>query len=119
MPTIRHGDFARWNLLRTADESLMVLDWEWGAARGMPGIDLIHYFAQDARLVRKLSPTAVVVSVLESLKHPQCKAYLQRTGWGNDSQPLALATSLAYTFGTDQQANGEVLEAALRFLKQG
>ena len=90
----------------------MVLDWEWGAARGMPGIDLVHYFAQDARLVRKLSPTAVVAAVLESLESPQCMAYLERTGWGGEAR-LALIASLAYTFGTGQQANGEILEAAL------
>lgn len=112
VPTIRHGDFARWNLLRTSDGKLTALDWEWGVARGMPGIDLVHFFAQDARLVRKLSPSAVVSSVLKSLEDPHCAEYLERTGWGGEAR-LALLVSLAYTFGTGQQANGEILDAAL------
>lgn len=110
--TTRHGDFARWNLLRDDAGNLVVLDWEWGMPEGMPGIDLVHYFAQDARLVRQLAPEAVVASILRSLKHPQCKAYLQRTGWAGEAH-LALVATLAYTFGTGQQANGDALEAAL------
>jgi hypothetical protein len=66
-PAVRHGDFARWNLLQKKDGSIMVLDWEWSTPCGMPGIDLVHLFAQDARLVEKLSANAVVQSRMPSL----------------------------------------------------
>lgn len=112
VPTIRHGDFARWNLIRQPDGNLMVLDWEWGHPRGMPGIDLGHYFAQDARLVRKLSPAAVVAGVLEAMESAACQGYLRRTGWEGEAR-MALIAGLAYTFGSGQQSNGDILEAAL------
>ncbi len=111
-PVIRHGDFARWNLLRMSDGKLMALDWEWGAACGMPGIDLVHYFAQDARLVRRLAPAEVLRSVERSLERADCRKYLERTGWGAEIKLVILA-SIAFTVGAKQQANGEVLEAAL------
>jgi hypothetical protein len=112
VPSIRHGDFARWNLLRTADGSLMVLDWEWGAARGMPGIDLVHYFAQDARLVERLSPAEILNSVERSLQKSACRKQLEKTGWG-ESVRAAILASVAYTVGANQQANEEVLKAAI------
>ena len=68
-PVICHGDFARWNLLRQENGKLIVLDWEWGHQNGMPGIDLAHYFLQDARLVERLSPQEAIrktCSLLES-----------------------------------------------------
>jgi hypothetical protein len=111
-PVIRHGDFARWNLLRMKDGKLMVLDWEWGVGTGMAGIDLVHFFAQDARLVRGLAPEEVIRSVARSLEQPECREYLEQTGWGGEAM-LAILTSIAFTVGARQQANEEVMEAAL------
>ena len=111
-PVIRHGDLARWNLLRTAAGGLMVLDWEWGVARGMPGLDLAHFFAQDARLVRRLPPREVIRSVLGSLQHPACLNYLASCGWQDDCRSVMLA-SIAFTVGAKQQANEEILAAML------
>jgi hypothetical protein len=111
-PAVRHGDFARWNLLRQRDGSLVVLDWEWGTATGMPGIDLVHFFAQDARLVRGLAPAEVIRSVARSLERPACREYLEQTGWGGEAM-LAILASIAFTVGARQQANEEVMEAAL------
>jgi len=111
-PVIRHGDFARWNLIRTAQGGLMVLDWEWGEACGMPGIDLVHFFAQDARLVKRLPPVAVIRSVAQSLQRDDCRNYLEATGWQGDVRATILA-SIAFTVGTGQQANEEVLAALL------
>ncbi len=113
VPSIRHGDFARWNLLRTGDGGLMVLDWEWGTARGMPGIDLVHYFAQDARLVERLGPAEILRSVETSLQSSTCRSQLERSGWSGNPRAATLA-SIAYTVGSKQQANEAVLEAAVR-----
>ena len=111
-PVIRHGDFARWNLLRQSDGSLIVLDWEWGVASGMPGIDLVHFFAQDARLVKRLTPHAVVRSVEQSLGRGDCQDYLAATGWQGEARVVILA-GMAFTVGAKQQANEAVLAALL------
>jgi hypothetical protein len=111
-PVIRHGDFARWNLLEPRDGSCVAIDWEWGIAAGMPGIDLVHFFAQDARLVHRLPPAGVVSSTLEALRAPACRRYLESTGW-NDEAMLAILAGIAFTVGTRQQANEKVLDAAL------
>ncbi len=112
-PVVRHGDFARWNLIRGHDGSLVVLDWEWGAVRGMPGIDIAHFFAQEARLVARQAPGEVVETTLAALRRERCADYLRSVGWGRDVEGALLA-SLAYTHGAGQQANLEVLEALVR-----
>jgi thiamine kinase-like enzyme len=106
--TVRHGDFARWNLLKTHEGNIMVLDWEWSTPCGMPGIDLVHLFAQDARLVDRLSANAIVQSTIHALEAQDCQAYLKKTGWGRDIKS-AMVASIAFTVGTKQQANEEVL----------
>lgn len=111
-PAVRHGDFARWNLVKQSDGKLVVLDWEWGRADGMPGLDLVHYFAQDARLVSRLKPNDVVCSVRRALARRECRDYLESTGWNGDLDHAILA-SIAYSVGTRQQANEEVLNALL------
>lgn len=111
-PSVCHGDFARWNLIKQSDGKLIVLDWEWGRAQGMPGLDLVHYFAQDARLVSRLQPGDLVRSVMMSLSSQECRDYLNATGWGNGLLDVMTA-SIAYTLGTEQQANQGVLDALL------
>ena len=111
-PVICHGDFARWNLLHRADGSLMVLDWEWGHSNGMPGIDLVHYFLQDARLVERLKPSEAIRSTIGKLGSSACQAYLAKTGWSGDPI-LPIIACLAYKQGAGHQENTEVLEAAL------
>jgi hypothetical protein len=111
-PVVCHGDFARWNLLVAADGSVAVLDWEWGHDEGMPGIDLVHFFLQDARLVRRLAPREAVAAAVRALGRPRCAAYLRRTGW--DAAPLAAVVAcLAYKQGAGHQDNAAVLAAAL------
>lgn len=111
-PVICHGDFARWNLLRKSDGELMVLDWEWGHERGMPGIDLIHYFLQDDRLVRRLPATEAIAATLRALNQPACRSYLDDTGWTGDPLLVVIAC-LAYKQGAGHQENGDVLRAAV------
>lgn len=111
-PVICHGDFTRWNLRQRTSGSLVVLDWEWGHRHGMPGIDLVHYFLQDDRLVRRLPPKEAIAATLRNLQRPECAAYLARTGWSGDPL-LPIIASLAYKQGAGHQENAEVLQAAV------
>jgi hypothetical protein len=113
-PVVRHGDFARWNLLEMKDGSCVAIDWEWGHPTGMPGVDLVHLFAQDARLVHQLPPTAAVHAVDQRISVPRCRRYLEACGWGDSARDVMLA-SIAFTVGTKQQANEQVLAAALKW----
>ena len=91
---------------------MIAIDWEWGHPAGMPGIDLVHLFAQDARLVFQVTPDAVVRAVEGKLGTPPCRNYLDICGWGDEIRNVILA-SIAFTVGSKQQENGKVLEAAL------
>lgn len=112
VPVTCHGDFARWNLRRRPDGSMIVLDWEWGHPAGMPGLDLVHYFLQDHRLVRRMSPCDAINATIEDLRRPECEAYLKRTGWTDDPL-LPIIACLAYKQGAGHQDNAEMLEAAV------
>lgn len=111
-PVICHGDFARWNLLRLAADKMVVLDWEWGQVAGLPGLDLVHYFLQDYRLVSRLQPSAAIARTLGMLKSTACRDYLAATGWSCDVLLLVIV-SLAYKHGAGQQDNQDMLDAAL------
>ncbi len=117
-PVIRHGDFARWNLIRQSDGSLMVLDWEWAAPRGLPGLDLVHYFLQDARLVARLPDLEAIRRTADLLQHSDCASYLRKTGWCNHPFAMIVA-SLAFKQGAGHQENRAILKAALEFTSHG
>ncbi len=113
---ICHGDFARWNLRKQRDGKLIVLDWEWGHRDGMPGIDLVHYFLQDMRLVRRMPPEEAIQAALRELRRPECAAYLTKTGWADDPLRPVIAC-LAYKQGAGHQENREILGHACRMAK--
>jgi hypothetical protein len=115
-PVICHGDFARWNLLQREAGGLVVLDWEWGHSHGLPGIDLVHYFLQDARLVERLSPARAIEKTCQALESPDCREYLQKTGWSGDPR-LPMIACLAYKQGAGHQENGEVLRVAVNAIR--
>jgi hypothetical protein len=112
IPVICHGDFARWNLLKQNDDSLIVLDWEWGHSGGLPRIDLVHYFLQDERLVKRLPPAEAIHQTIAKLRSPACSKYLARTGWSGEPL-LPIIASLAYKQGAGHQENRDVLNIAL------
>jgi hypothetical protein len=111
-PSVRHGDLARWNLLRTHDGRLKVLDWEWGERHGLPGIDLVHYLAQDFRLVQRLEPAKVVEETVKALESSVWSAYLEQSGWNGHARELVLAC-LAFKQGAGHQDNEEILRVAV------
>lgn len=112
-PVLRHGDFARWNLLAQPNGGLMALDWEWGGNEGMPALDLVHYFLQDARLVRRLARADAIATTLANLSSPASAAYLRKTGWANDTL-LPIIASLAYKQGAKHQDNRDILAATVK-----
>lgn len=112
VPALRHGDFTRWNLLKQDNGRIIVIDWEWGHTAGMPGIDLVHYYAQDARLVKRLAPHQVIDDVRAMLMQDDCRRYLEQTGWHNDIDALILA-AIAYPVGAKHQENTAVLQEAV------
>ena len=111
-PCIRHGDFTRWNVLRKPTGEIMVIDWEWGHPQGMPGLDLVHYLAQDARLVKRLPPHQVLEETRRELMQAPVMVYLNKSGWGDDLDALILA-AIAYPVGANHQENDEVLRIAI------
>ncbi|QTN32179.1 phosphotransferase [Akkermansiaceae bacterium] len=114
-PAICHGDFTRWNLRTRKDDSPVVLDWEWGHSSGMPGIDLVHYFLQDHRLVKRMSPEDAIRATISDLYRPECSEYLRKTGWG-ENRILPIIASLAWKQGAGHQDNQDVLEAAVELI---
>ena len=111
-PVISHGDFAQWNLLHRPGGQLLALDWEWGGLDGMPGLDLVQYFAQEARLVMQLDAQDVIRKVEAELEKPRARDYLVHTGWGNHTIELIM-TYAAYKQGVKHQKNPELLAACL------
>lgn len=111
-PMIRHGDFARWNLLRKSDGSITALDWEWGHPAAMPGLDLVHYFLQDQRLVRRLPHSEAIAATLVRMRETGSFSLFRETGWPDDPM-LPVIASLAYKQGAGHQENSAVLTAAL------
>jgi hypothetical protein len=66
--TFRHGDLAPWNLLRAPDGRLVAIDWEYGSATGLPGLDLAQYMLQVALLVVRCSPEAALDRATRALQ---------------------------------------------------
>ncbi len=116
VPVICHGDFARWNLRGQAEGTPVALDWEWGHADGMPGLDLVHFFLQDARLVRRRPSSQAIAETIDSLEHPSSRQYLAGTGWQADPI-LPIIASLAWKQGAGHQDNGNILETSVACLR--
>jgi hypothetical protein len=55
-----HGDLAPWNLVRTADGTVAVLDFEYATWGSSPGFDLCHFLVQSGALLGRFSPAEVL-----------------------------------------------------------
>ena len=111
-PSVRHGDFAPWNLLRNAKGDMLALDWEWGVPWGVPGFDLVHFLSQDLRLVQRLSPEEIVDEVETALGKDLYQAYLKRVGWGDARRELFIA-AMAFSLGSNLEGSGPILDRLL------
>jgi thiamine kinase-like enzyme len=64
---IQHGDLTPWNLLRTREGRLQVVDWEHGSLEGFPCIDLAHYILQTSALIHLRSPSDAAREAIDCL----------------------------------------------------
>jgi hypothetical protein len=53
---VQHGDFAPWNMLRRADDTLGAIDWEYGALESFPHLDLAYCALQVLALIQRQAP---------------------------------------------------------------
>lgn len=56
---LAHGDFTRWNVLRAADGTARIIDWEFYGLKPR-WFDLVHYVVSHDMLVEQLSPIEIV-----------------------------------------------------------
>lgn len=81
-PSLRHGDFAPWNLLPCPNGGLKVVDWESGHREDVPGFDLVHYLLQEEFLVHRSAFPAAQGRILQRMHAPLAAEYLTASGWG-------------------------------------
>ena len=96
VPSVRHGDFAPWNLRLDSEGKLVALDWEWGTGFGVPGFDLVHYLCQEGRLIRGFKAQRLIRYVEATLKSSLAGAYLQLAGWRGLERELFISTMAFY-----------------------
>ena len=93
-PSLRHGDFAPWNLLKNPSGTWVAVDWEEGCAEDAPGLDLVHDLLQEAFLIRRAPFGKAAVNILKTLRQPLVAHYLSTCGWsGNESYLFHWATA--------------------------
>ena len=93
-PSLRHGDFVPWNLLRNPAGTWVAVDWEEGCAEDAPGLDLVHDLLQEEFLLRRVSFGQAVIRIQKVLQQPIVAHYLSACGWsGNESFLLHWATA--------------------------
>lgn len=79
---INHGDFAPWNMKKTAQGEVAVIDWEFGTDYGPACWDWIHYLIQRATLVENLSSRDAIQACRDWATTTHGKVFIERTGWG-------------------------------------
>ena len=74
----RHGDFTPWNTM-SADDELLVFDWEYAQGHSPPAWDLFHFLIQTAVLVDGKSPReAYAILAGRSAVLPITQSYLKQ-----------------------------------------
>ena len=93
-PSLRHGDFAPWNLLKNPSGTWVAVDWEEGCAEDAPGLDLVHDLVQEEFLIRRAPFGKAMVRIQKILQEPKVANYLSACGWsGNESFLFHWATA--------------------------
>lgn len=79
---ITHGDFAPWNIKKTPEDKIAVIDWEFGTDHGPACWDWIHYLIQRAILVENMSSRDAIQACRDWATTTHGKVFIERTGWG-------------------------------------
>lgn len=105
-----HGDFTSWNL-RSNENGLVAIDWEWAREDGVGGLDLGHGLLMEAVLVKGVRGEDLVNEVLIKLDRQWISSYLNQCGWNDMNLWMALALQYAATqTGLDVGNELEVLK---------
>jgi len=91
-----HGDFTPWNIKVSDDSKMLVMDWEYGNARGPAGWDWLHYMIQRSVLVSKLSPGETLNACRAWAEKDEGQKFLADAGWGYEVE-LWIGTYLVYS----------------------
>ena len=87
--SLRHGDFAPWNILRDEEGVPVVIDWEFGLENDVPGWDLVHYLILEADLVERKTPQEALEGTIEALKGvDRIRQFLEFVGWAGHEHLL-------------------------------
>ena len=116
-PVMYHGDFAPWNIRVASSEAnapWLILDWEQGALRGIPGWDWLHFVLQYNTLVRRLSPRATLREIEALWESPAFKAYAHRTGIEPVLEELTFVFLVYFLHCTDPRENAETTRKILQ-----
>lgn len=110
-PSLRHGDFAPWNILESEESDPVVIDWEFAELNGVPGWDLVHFVLMSSHLVARVSRESTLEKVKMVLRSdPDARRYLEQVGWSGH-EDLLLKTYLLMM--------GDQLEGFLELLSSG
>lgn len=101
-PSLRHGDFAPWNLLPCPNGGLKVVDWESGHREDVPGFDLVHYLLQEEFLVHRSAFPAAQGRILQRMHAPLAAEYLTASGWGG-AEDILWELALAHESSTRKE----------------
>lgn len=102
---LQHGDLAPWNVLKSPDGNLYLLDWEYSFLEGFPYLDLIYYILRVAALIYRWNP-------VKAFRYTN--AYLSKIiPVLNAGEIRALIRLAAYTTYLQAFENGHSAEAPL------
>ena len=114
-PVLFHGDFAPWNIRVSSSAKngeWIVLDWERGTLRGVPGWDWFNFVVQYNTWIRRLSPEATLSEIETVWESPGFRAYARRTGIETILKELTFVYLLYFL----RYCNPHVKTARLRLL---
>ena len=97
-PVVWHGDFAPWNIKRTATGQWTVLDWEASEPQGLPGWNWIHYVVSAGCLVGGLSADQMDRRLRRLLGSAEFRSYAEKTRIAGIEEEVLLAY-LLYSAG--------------------
>ncbi len=113
---VHHGDFTPWNVKVLPDGAWVVVDWERGALRGLPGWDWFHYEIQTAILKHRLTAEAVAARVEALFRQSQFEHYARAAHLADCQRPLLLAYLLYHNRVIKPGEGLEVGEQLLQLL---